>query len=46
LLDDSPLQLVEPVEVCKGVVPARFGGDGLGAAVATRKAGTSTTAAS
>jgi vitamin B12 transporter len=32
-LDDIPLQLVERVEVYKGVVPARFGGDGLGAAV-------------
>jgi vitamin B12 transporter len=32
-LDDIPLQLVERIEVYKGVVPARFGGDGLGAAV-------------
>lgn len=32
-LDDIPIQLVERVEVYKGVVPARFGGDGLGAAV-------------
>ncbi len=32
-LDDIPLALVERVEVYKGVVPARFGGDGLGAAV-------------
>lgn len=32
-LDDIPLQLVERVEVYKGVVPARFGGDGLGAAI-------------
>lgn len=32
-LDDIPLQLVERIEVYKGVVPARFGGDGLGAAI-------------
>ena len=32
-LDNIPLSLVERVEVYKGVVPARFGGDGLGAAV-------------
>lgn len=32
-LDNIPLQLIERVEVYKGVVPARFGGDGLGAAV-------------
>jgi len=32
-LDDIPLQLVERIEVYKGVVPAHFGGDGLGAAV-------------
>src|ERR1043166_8523062 len=32
-LDDIPLQLIDRVEVYKGVVPARFGGDGLGAAI-------------
>jgi outer membrane receptor protein involved in Fe transport len=32
-LDDIPLQLVERIEIYKGVVPARFGGDGLGAAI-------------
>lgn len=32
-LDDIPLQLVERIEVYKGIVPARFGGDGLGAAI-------------
>lgn len=32
-LDDIPLQIVERIEVYRGVVPARFGGDGLGAAV-------------
>lgn len=32
-LDDIPLVLVERVEVYKGIVPARFGGDGLGAAI-------------
>lgn len=32
-LDDIPVQLVERIEVYKGVVPARFGGDGLGAAI-------------
>ncbi len=32
-LDDIPIQLVERVEVYKGVVPARLGGDGLGSAI-------------
>jgi outer membrane receptor protein involved in Fe transport len=32
-LDDIPLQLVDRIEIYKGVVPARFGGDGLGAAI-------------
>jgi outer membrane receptor protein involved in Fe transport len=32
-LDNIPMALVERVEVYKGVVPARFGGDGLGAAI-------------
>ena len=32
-LDNIPMALVERVEIYKGVVPARFGGDGLGAAV-------------
>ena len=32
-LDDLPLQLIERIEIYKGVVPARFGGDGLGAAI-------------
>ncbi len=32
-LDDIPLQLVERIEVYKGIVPARFGGDGLGSAI-------------
>ncbi|MEM1268568.1 MAG: TonB-dependent receptor [Bacteroidota bacterium] len=32
-LDNIPLQLVERVEVYKGVVPAQFGGDGLGSAI-------------
>jgi len=32
-LDDIPIQLVERVEVYKGVVPAHFGGDGLGGAI-------------
>lgn len=32
-LDDIPLILVDRVEVYKGIVPARFGGDGLGAAI-------------
>ncbi len=32
-LDDIPVQLIERVEVYKGVVPARLGGDGLGAAI-------------
>lgn len=32
-LNDLPVQVIERVEVYKGVVPARFGGDGLGAAI-------------
>lgn len=32
-LDGIPIVLVERVEVYKGIVPARFGGDGLGAAI-------------
>ena len=32
-LDNLPLQLIERVEVYKGVVPAIFGGDGLGSAI-------------
>ncbi|MEM9664449.1 MAG: TonB-dependent receptor, partial [Bacteroidota bacterium] len=32
-LDNIPIQLVERVEVYKGVVPAQFGGDGLGSAI-------------
>lgn len=32
-LDNLPLQLIERVEVYKGVVPATFGGDGLGSAI-------------
>jgi vitamin B12 transporter len=32
-INDLPLQLVDHVEVYKGVVPARLGGDGLGSAV-------------
>jgi vitamin B12 transporter len=32
-IDDIPLHVIERIEVYKGVVPARFGGDGLGGAV-------------
>ncbi|MEM1055410.1 MAG: TonB-dependent receptor [Bacteroidota bacterium] len=32
-LDNIPLQLVERIEVYKGVVPAQLGGDGLGSAI-------------
>ena len=32
-LNDLPIQLIERVEIYKGVVPARFGGDALGGAV-------------
>jgi outer membrane receptor protein involved in Fe transport len=32
-INDLPLQLIERIEIYKGVVPARLGGDGLGSAV-------------
>lgn len=32
-INDIPIQLIERIEVYKGVVPARFGGDALGGAV-------------
>jgi len=32
-INDIPVQLIERIEVYKGVVPARFGGDALGGAV-------------
>jgi outer membrane cobalamin receptor len=32
-LSDIPLNMIERIEIYKGVVPARFGGDGLGGAV-------------
>ena len=32
-INDIPIQLVERIEIYKGVVPARFGGDALGGAV-------------
>ncbi|HBR95856.1 MAG TPA: hypothetical protein DD979_00560 [Gammaproteobacteria bacterium] len=32
-INDIPVQLIERIEVYKGVVPARFGGDSLGGAV-------------
>ncbi|MFH2066849.1 MAG: TonB-dependent receptor [Pseudomonadota bacterium] len=32
-INDIPIQLIERVEVYKGVVPAKFGGDALGGAV-------------
>jgi len=32
-LDNLPLQIIERVEVYKGIVPAIFGGDGLGSAI-------------
>ncbi len=32
-VDDIPIHFIERIEVYKGVVPARFGGDGLGGAV-------------
>jgi outer membrane cobalamin receptor len=32
-LDDIPIDLIERIEVYKGIVPARFGGDGIGGAV-------------
>lgn len=32
-INDIPIQLVERIEVYKGVVPAKFGGDALGGAV-------------
>ena len=32
-IDDIPLHIIERIEVYKGVVPAKFGGDGLGGAV-------------
>ena len=32
-LDDIPIDLIERIEIYKGIVPARFGGDGIGGAV-------------
>ena len=32
-LNDIPVQLIERIEIYKGVVPARFGGDSLGGAI-------------
>jgi len=32
-IDDIPIDLIERIDVYKGVIPARFGGDGLGGAV-------------
>lgn len=32
-INDLPIQLIERIEIYKGVVPARFGGDALGGAV-------------
>jgi len=32
-INDIPIQLIERIEIYKGVVPARFGGDALGGAV-------------
>lgn len=32
-INDIPVQLIERIEIYKGVVPARFGGDALGGAV-------------
>jgi outer membrane receptor protein involved in Fe transport len=32
-LDDIPIDVIERIEVYKGIVPARFGGDGIGGAV-------------
>lgn len=32
-IDDIPIDLIERIEVYKGFIPARFGGDGLGGAV-------------
>ena len=32
-IDDIPLHVIERIEVYKGAVPAKFGGDGLGGAV-------------
>ncbi|WP_169304714.1 TonB-dependent receptor [Chloroherpeton thalassium] len=32
-IDDIPIDLIDRIEVYKGIVPARFGGDGLGGAV-------------
>lgn len=32
-IDEIPIDLIERIEVYKGIVPARFGGDGIGGAV-------------
>jgi len=32
-IDDIPIDLIERIDIYKGVIPARFGGDGLGGAV-------------
>jgi len=32
-IDDLPIQVIDRIEVYKGVVPAKFGGDGLGGAI-------------
>jgi outer membrane cobalamin receptor len=33
VIDDIPIDLIERIEVYKGIVPARFGGDGIGGAI-------------
>ena len=33
VIDDIPIDLIERIEVYKGIVPARFGGDGVGGAI-------------
>ena len=32
-IDEIPIDLIERIEVYKGIIPARFGGDGIGGAV-------------
>jgi len=32
-IDEIPIDLIERIEVYKGIVPARFGGDGIGGAI-------------
>lgn len=32
-IDETPIYLIERIEIYKGIIPARFGGDGIGGAI-------------